>query len=134
MEYTDIDFNDIEIKMTDYIWKLSKSGKLKWSRNELGYYLSSYKKVSVQIEFFNFSRMDEQSSDDSSGTIFIDTPDNRLGFDFSIGTKQYSNLKKAISFNFKNWKESLELGGRKYIDVLNYLEKNKLKFLKLVNC
>ena len=93
-------------------------------------YLASHKNLKVQIEFFNFSRMDEQSSDDSCGTVFIDiikkSKTVRLGFDFSVGTKQFSNLQKAISYNFKDWKDSLERGGRKYMEVLEYLENIKI--------
>ena len=79
------------------IHQLSKTKKLLWKRNELGYYLASHENLKVQIEFFNFSRMDEKSSDDSCGTVFIDilkkSKTDRLGFDFSVGTKQFSNLK-----------------------------------------
>lgn len=127
MEYSKIDIIDIEVKLTEHIQRLSKSNKLIWSRNELGHYLASYEGLSVKIEFFNFVRMDEQSSDDSCGTVSINiSKDDKierlgLGFDFSVGTKQFSNLKKAIAYNFKDWKDSLELGGRKYIEVLNYL-------------
>ena len=126
MKYSDIDIIDIEIKLTEHICNLSKAEKLIWKRNELGYYFASHENLSVQIEFFNFERMDEQSSDDSCGTVFIDilkkTKTDRLGFDFSVGTKQFSNLKKAISYNFKDWKDSLERGGRKYVEMLEYFE------------
>jgi len=126
MDYSDIDIIDKEIKLTETICKLAKAKKLIWERNELGYYLASHGHLKVQIEFFNFSRMDEQSSDDSCGTVSIEISEKSnykgLAFDFSVGTKQFSNLKKAISHNFKDWKDSLEKGGHKYIEVLEYLE------------
>jgi len=126
MDYSDLDIIDTEIKLTELICKLAKANKLIWRKNEIGYYLASYGNLNIQIEFINFSRMDEESSDDSCGTVSINilkkTKTVRLGFDFSVGTKQFSNLKKAISYNFKDWKESLESGGRKYIEVLEYLE------------
>ena len=126
MDYSDIDRIDKEIKITETICKLAKANKLIWERNELGYYLASNGNLKGQIEFFNFSRMDEQSSDDSCGTVSITisykSSYKGLAFDFSVGTKQFSNLKKAISHNFKDWKDGLQRGGRKYIEVLEYLE------------
>ena len=126
MDYSDIDIIDKEIQLTETICKLAKSNKLIWERNELGYYLASHGNLKIQIEFFNFLRINEQSSDDSCGTISIEISEQsnykRLGFDFSVGTKQFSNLKKAISHNFKDWKDNLERSGLKYIEVIEYLE------------
>lgn len=126
MDYSNIDNIEQEIKITETICKLAKANKLIWERNELGYYLASHGNLKVQIEFFNFSRMDEQSSDDSCGTVSIYISEKTkyigLGFDFSVGTKQFSNLKKAIAHNFKDWKDGLQRGGRKYMEVLEYLE------------
>jgi len=126
MDYLDLDRIDIETKFTEIISGLSKERKLIWKRNELGHYLASYKKMNIQIEFFNFSRMDEESSDDSCGTVTIEISEelnyNKIGFDFSVGTKQFSNLKKAISYNFKDWRSSLQRDGRKYVEVLKYMK------------
>ena len=126
MDYSEIDVIEKEIKITETICKLSKANKLIWERNELGYYLASHGNLKIQIEFFNFLRINEQSSDDSCGTISIEISEQsnykRLGFDFSVGTKQFSNLKKAISHNFKDWKDNLERSGLKYIEVIEYLE------------
>ena len=126
MDYSDKDVIDKEIKLTETICKLAKANKLIWERNELGYYLASNGNLKVQIEFFNFSRMDEQSSDDSCGTVTIEISEQSnykgLEFDFSVGTKQFSNLKKAISYNFKDWKDSMERVERLYVEVLEYLE------------
>lgn len=116
-----------EIKLTKHIWRLTKNGKLKWKLNEVDHYVASYKGLVVDIEFFNFARMDEESSDDSSGAVFItisnSSPPNRLGFDFSVGTEQYTNLRKAIFFKKKEWKERKKRITSRYKNTLKYLEK-----------
>ncbi len=81
----------------------------------------------MQIDFFNFVRMDEASSDDSCGTVLIRISDsdltNGIGFDFSIGTTQYTNLRKAVYFNKKEWKEREKRITNSYKNTLKYLEK-----------
>ena len=116
-----------EIKLTKQIWKLTKSGKLKWKLNEIDHYIAKYKGLKIQIEFFNFARINEESSDDSCGTVFIRISDsdltNGIGFDFSVGTEQYTNLRKAVYFNKKEWKARKKRIRNSYKNTLKYLEK-----------
>jgi len=116
-----------EIKLTKQIWKLTKSGKLKWKLNEVGHYIAKYKDVEIQIDFFNFARMDEQSSDDSCGTVSISFPNlntiNGIIFDFSVGTKQFTNLRKTVFYNKKEWKKREQRFTKRYKAISTYLEK-----------
>jgi len=116
-----------EIKIAKRIWKLTKSGKLKWKRNKLDHYKASYKQLKVKVEFFNFARMDEASSDDSCGTVSITFPNvntiNGLIFDFSVGTEQFTYLRRAIFYKKKEWKEREQRIIKRYTDILDYIEK-----------
>ena len=81
----------------------------------------------IQIDFFNFARMDEQSSDDSCGTVSISFPNlntiNGIIFDFSVGTKQFTNLRRTVFYNKKEWKKREQRFTKRYKAISTYLEK-----------
>jgi len=124
-----IDSTKLNLELLSHIWRLTKSKKLIWKKDDLGYFHSSYENIKAKIEFYNFQRMDERSSDDTIGEIEIEILDSgirkALIFEYSIGTKGFDLLKKMVYFNNKSSRESWIRLQKRKISMIDYLSKLK---------
>jgi len=123
-----VDTYKLQIKLIFEVRRLTFSGKLKWKRNDEGIFFSKHKKLKVSLDFYNFARMDEESSDNSMVLFSIDVPDsegysNKLMFDYSIGTEAYNIIRETLAFSYDDWSSSWETGTKKNLKMLKYMSK-----------
>jgi len=122
-----MDKDKLAKKIIRDLHRLSKNGKLKWAKDELGIYRAKHKKLKVSVERYNFHRMDERSSDDSILELSIQVAKKKkyhaIIFTYSIGTKEFELIHEMLSFSFKDWRESWTRGKKKKKKILAYLNK-----------
>lgn len=126
MEKTTIGVHQNELNIINQILRLTQELKLKWHRNdESGIYSSEYKNLKVEIDFYNFQRMDEESSDNTITEISIcesqSIPSNKLIFTYSIGTEAFTIINEIVSYTFDDWKESWNRGLKKQFEINRYI-------------
>lgn len=128
MEVQTIEMYQNELRTLYQILRLTQESKLVWRRNDVsGIYSSEYEKLKVEIDFYNFQRMDEESSDNTIAEMSISeshsSPTNKLIFTHSIGTEAFMVIRKIVSFAFEDWKDSWNNGLKKQIEINNYIQK-----------
>ena len=126
IDYYSVDMYQRTLEMINELWRLTKSKKLKWKRNELGVYYTKYKGLKVSMYFINYHRMDEQSSDSSEIELKIEItafkPSKVLITNHSIGTEAFSTLCKIKNCGYKkSWRKSQKRFVKQQTAMLDYL-------------
>lgn len=126
MDNYSINTYELKINLIQELVRLAKASKLVWKKDDMDIYHGTYKKLKVSVEFYNFQRMDEESSDDTMAVLSIEicnrNPELGLIFDYSIGTEGFELIVKSLSLSFPDWKESWKKNGiKKKIQMLEYM-------------
>jgi hypothetical protein len=127
MDVYQIDTYQLKLRVLNELVRLTSSGKLFWKKDDHDLYITEKENLKISVEFYNYQRMDEMSSDDTVLSIAISVDQNEIlnavRYDFSIGSEGFDLVVKMLSSSFPDWKETWErIAIRKSSNVLSYLK------------